>query len=123
MRWTPSLNDPLVGNQFYITSNEQAAERGQGASRFRVDVGRHPGARGELLGIEKHFIDALRACPEIDFLVKRSAGAICHCAGRFLHLLRLPPDLATRGKSSKRNGSPGDGLPAGRGRIDRKSVV
>ncbi len=48
MSGTPSLNDSLVGNQFYISSNDQSPEGGKDASRFRVDLGWHTGERCEL---------------------------------------------------------------------------
>jgi hypothetical protein len=46
------LHDPLIGNQLYVSANNQAPELGEGASGVAADFSGHAGECGELLGVQ-----------------------------------------------------------------------
>src|ERR1700719_311490 len=61
MRGTPRLYDALVGDQLDISTDDLSSEQGKGSPRFGVDLGRQTRECRELLCIQKHLINALRA--------------------------------------------------------------
>jgi len=77
----PSLDDSLVGNKFYVSSNNLAPEDGKGASHFAIDFRRLTREATELLGIQERIINALRSRLNIDLLVEigeqPSAPVLC----------------------------------------------
>lgn len=57
----PSLNDSLVGDEFYVTTSDHAPEHGEGASGVAADIGGQAGEGSELFGVEQNFVDFWRA--------------------------------------------------------------
>ena len=92
MRGAPRLHDPLVWDQLDISSDDLSSEQGKGSPRFGVDLGRRTRECRELLCIQKHLIDALRAGLKLDILVQgcarldwpRFAGFSCMVCGEAL---------------------------------------
>src|ERR1700681_1966242 len=57
----PSLDDPLIGDQLNVSRCHSAAEKVANPAFYRMDLSWISSKRGELLGIEERFVDALRA--------------------------------------------------------------
>jgi hypothetical protein len=85
MGGAPGLDDSLVEDQFHVSADDQAPERGKSAASFGIDFGGHCSQGSELFGIEERFVDALRARLEIYFLMKGCAFLISPGGRRFFH--------------------------------------
>ena len=56
---TPRLNDPLIGDELYVPSRDQAAKHQKRAAHSSIDLGRHSRKFRKLLRIEQRLIDSL----------------------------------------------------------------
>ncbi len=73
----PNLYDSLIRNQFHIPADNVAAEQRERTANFASDLGRLPGERTELFGVQQRLINLFGACLEIDFLVNRVRWRCC----------------------------------------------
>src|SRR5882724_4034549 len=66
---SPSLNYPLIRNQFDVPTDNVATEKREGTADFPIDLSWPAGERCESLRIQQRLVERLRACRELDFLM------------------------------------------------------
>lgn len=83
----PGLNNSLIRDQFDVSTGNQTAEGGEGASRVAADLRGHAGEGGKLFGIEQSLVNTLRCDLKINFLMEIGEESFSTGAGRLLHFL------------------------------------
>src|SRR4029077_20525722 len=112
LRQSPSLHDPPVRNQFNVPSDHQPAKHRERSANLRLDLGRCPGERREILGTEQRLVNALRSGLVIDLLMQRRAILVRLAAGRRRFVFRsLAPGRNAHARTATRDDDAGPQWP------------